>query len=415
MFFVNFCFMIFLGVNFGCSDDPDDINGGVINTGQLKTDTLYVSDIKNYRSILDSVTTGGGTRYYLGSSGTYDFKIALRFGIPESLDSVIVKSAYLRMVSAATYGAGTSMNLEIQSIQKFWSIDDLLWDRLSTSDLSAPFNQTAITPTNKDQNLIVPFNRDTIQKWIVGRTETVQNRGILLGFSNATFIQQFYSGRNLTVSGGLTTFDTLHNTSLVVNWERYDREKNEFESKTTYLIPETVIGLNDNDGGYGGYIYRDRSPQSMNTLTVGGGLPYHALLKFDVSKLPSALTVSFAEMLMTIDQSGNYLRNSGDTNVIEAYVLDTDTANWLPSKLVRGPLSNSFDSVHDDTLKIQISSIVQSWASRPSNNFGLVLEDHFEHSSNPFQLYRLKFNYDPVDRERSPKIIIHYTIPPGVQ
>jgi hypothetical protein len=182
-------------------------------------------------------------------------------------------------------------------------------------------------------------------------------------------------------------------------------------------------------GGEHGYVYRDRSPQPGNTITVGGGVIYHALLNFNTDRLPASATVSNAVLLMRVDPAGSYHYNANtDSIALQAARVETSPAQWKAGDLTLNatdyfnlrvgglPHDHLTDNIKrtDDTLRLTIGAQLQSWVTKPASNYGLEIFSGGELSGNFRNLYRVRFINDPAgDRDRSPKIIIYFTLPPS--
>lgn len=424
---VVFLTILFFGIA-GCEDDgPNAVGLSGIDTGQLagniKTDTLYINDIERDTSYMDTVGTSSSDRLYLGSIDNYDFQIAMRFTMPSEIESVTVTSAKLQLVTSASYGPAGTFTANVRTIRKEWTAGDLRWNRLTgAGDNGDIIAQATITNTPESGTFItINMPRDTIQHWVWAIKDTNRakmNTGIIIEFSGANFVQQFYSANNVLSTGAL---DTNLVPRLDVAYQKFDPQT---QTTTVDHIPVVPVNLTSGiyNQGFSGYIYRDRAPQSPNTLTVGGGVPYHALLKFNTSKIPSNATISLAKLIMKLDASGNYQYSSGDSLLLQALrVLSLD---WVSGSLSNNqtdityinPLSRFrsrlTDNLRNDSLTFNITHQLQDWATFPSRNFGVQIAHGDEVRGNFRSLYRVRFIRNISDRENSPKIIIFYTSPP---
>ena len=411
-----------------CEDDGANavgLNG--IDTGALagniKTDTLYVEDIARDTSFMDSVTTSKTDRLYLGSIDNYDFRIAMRFTMPAEIESVIVTSAKLQLVSAASYGPPGTFTANVRAIKKDWTIDDLKWNRLTgAGDNGDIITQATITNTPESGTFItINMPRDTVQHWVWAINDTSRaksNNGIIIEFSGAGFVQQFYGANIVTALGSL---DTNVVPRLDVAYQKFDPKTNQPNPGHLPIIPVSLSSGIYNQG-FSGYIFQDRAPQATNTLTVGGGVTYHALMQFSTTKIPTNATINLATLIMKLDPTGNYQVSSGDSLLFQA--LRVQSSDWNPGTLTpksldvlyidpasryRGRLT---DNAKDDSLTFNITSQFQDWTTFPSQNFGLRISHADEVLGNFRRLYRVRFINNPLDRENSPKIIIYYTSPP---
>lgn len=426
--FVTVFLVVFLFNLAACEDDGsnavglDGIDTGTL-AGNIKTDTLFVEYLARDTSFMDSVTTGTSDRWYLGSLDNYDFRIAMRFTIPAEIESVIVKSVKLQLISSAAYGSPGSFTANIHAFKKNWTLDDLRWNRLSgAGDYGDVIAQGTINYTSDAGNFMtINIPKDTVQHWVWSLNDTNRaklNNGLMIDFSGAGFAQQFYGPNNLNAFG-------IPDTNVV---PRLDITYEKFDPKTKQLTEDHVIltPVNTPNGNYAqgisGFIFQDRTPQPPNTMTVGGGVPYHSLMYFNTSKIPSNATINLATLIMKLDPSGNYQYSSGDSLLLQA--LRVGSSDWQSGALKVVSLDRAFvdplsrfrqrltDNVKDDSLTFNISRQFQEWTTFPSQNFGLQISHADEIFGNFRKLYRVRFINNPSDRENSPKIIIYYTLPP---
>ena len=426
--FVTVSLIAFLFSFAACEDDgANSIGLEGIDTdgfaGNIKTDTLYVEDMVRDTSFMDSVTTGKSDRWYLGSVDNYDFRIAMRFTMPQEVESVTVTGATLQLVTSAAYGASGSFTANIHAFKKDWTLDDLRWNRLTgAGDYGDIIAQGTINHTAEAGNyMTINLPKDTIQHWVWSLNDTNRaklNNGIMIDFSGANFVQQFYGPNNLNAFG---IPDTNIVPRLDISYQKYDPVTQKITVDHVILTP-----VNTSNGyytqGISGYVFQDRALQPANTLTVGGAVPYHSLMHFNTSKIPGNATINLATLIMKLDPSGNYQYSSGDSLLLQA--LRVNSLDWQSGTLAVANLDRAFvdplsryrkrltDNVKDDSLTFNISRQFQEWVTFPSQNFGLQISHADEVFGNFNKLYRVRFINNPLDRENSPKIIIFYTLPP---
>lgn len=409
-----------------CEDDGANAIGlDGIDTGQLagnvQTDTLYVEDLMRDTSFMDSVSTGSADRLYLGTIDNYDFRIAMKFFMPIDIESVTVKSAKLELISAASYGPPGTFTANVRAINKNWTQEDLRWNRLTgAGDIGDIIAQATITNTPASGTLItINMPRDTIQHWVWAINDTNRakiNRGVIIEFSGTGFVQQFYGANNLTLLGDP---DTNVVPRLDITYEKYDPIEQILDPGHIHIVPVQLTNGRYSQG-YSGYIFRDQStPQQPNALTVGGGVPYHALMQFSASKIPANATINLATLVMKLDPAGNYLYSSGDSLLLQA--LRVESSDWQSGVLTTHNLDEAYinsisryrnrltDNLRDDSLTFNITRQFQDWSTFPLQNFGIRISHADEVIGNFRKIYRVRFVNNPLDRENSPKIIVHYT------
>lgn len=411
------CCLAVLGFLTGCEDSPNSVGvegfdrGGA--TGQILTDTLTVDDITNYVSYMDSISTGSSNRLYLGSVDDLDFRILFRFTIPSVLEEATVLGARLELVPSAVFGTSGSFDVRLHSIRRTWSSGDLRWNRFAAGvDYGDVIAQATLTGADAGgARFQIPVPTDTVQQWIKALNDTqFVNYGLLLDFDPAAgFAQQFY-GATLLASDGLP--DSNYVPRLAVTYQTFDKDS-VVTINTQFLVPINLISYS---GGSQGYVYRDRSPEPSNTLTIGGGVPYHSLLRFSMNRIPSTATISRAELIALRDPSGDYRYTPTDSVILQAGHLSVDPSEWAA-----GNTSILFalptDNMHDDTFRVAITTSAQIWADDDGDNDGLVLfhGNQFLSTGDFSRLYRIRLRIDPLNPEPSPKIVVYYTLPPQIQ
>lgn len=423
-----------LALFIACDDAPSDVGLEGFDrdgaTGEIKKDTLYVDDITNYTSFMDSVVTSGTNRLYLGSVDQYDFRILMRFFFANVDDSIRVTSAALEFVSSASYGSGGSFQANVHSITRDWSASDLKWDRFQEGrDYGASYTQTMITNTNSAGTLFsIPFPIDTVQNWVYATTDTNRhNYGIMVDFpeGSAGFVQQFYSGQSLK-SADIEHPESSTAPRLTFVYQKIDRDNGNITVDTIFIAPviKTLDDGNNYTGGIHGYIYRDRSPQPSNVLTLGNGVVYHPMMRFDVGKIPATATISNAILIMRTDPAGNYNYTAGDSLEVQMTRVESSPDEWVPGNIEINATdynlllgSGTFrdrltDNLNNDTIRLDITLQFQRWVVEPENNFGLQLINEDEFKGDFSRIYRTRIYYNSSDRENSPKIVIYYTLPP---
>ena len=421
--------MLTSAVFLSCEDDGSTDVGLIgLNqseaAGAVRADTLYIDQIVQQRSFMDSVNTSGADRWYVGKIDSYEFRSLMKFFFTADVESVTVQSANLKLVTTESYGGTGSLTINLHPIKKAWTAEDLRWNRFQeNADFGDPVASTTITlPLAAGTTVIIPIPKDTVQHWIWAINDSNRaklNNGLMMSFSSgANVVQQFYSS-NVFTTANLP--DTTKAAFLDVFYSKFNPVNQVLTVDHAFSIPTDLRG----NSGLSGYIYRDNSPQSANTLTVGGGVPYRSLLKFNTSKIATNGTISNAELVMTLDQSGNYLFNQGDTLSLQALRVNEDVPDWKPGmvELNGTDLSRLFndtkfsrrvtDDISDDTLRINITNLVHEWAINPSGNFGMQLFSANEPLNIYSHLFRVRFLSDSLDREKSPKIILTYTLPPN--
>lgn len=402
--------------------DPDIIKG------TLRKDTVDVRSVTHFGSFMDSVSTGNAQRLYLGKSGGYQFRMIFYFAIPTGLDSVNVKPGVrFRLMSAGSFGGSGVFSASIHPVLREWTENDIRWDRFEPGrDYGPAFGQFQVSGSDTQKSVTtITIPRDTVQHWVWAKTDTTRkNFGLLIDFpGDANFIQQYYGG-GVTVSSGGVTPDAGVVPMMIFHWQKTNSTGDIIQDSAT-ITPVTLIsGLSRFSGGRQGYLYRESVPGPGNQLWVGSGIPYHSFIRFASDSIPKGSTISQAIMTMRIDtteagwvtgasrtlQTVRVTTNPADwksggigLNETDSYLIgfeSTDQYRWLTGK------------VKGDTVSFNVTQQLQSWVTNSSSNNGLQIFHTNELTGNFNDIYRMKIRLDSTDPERSPKIVVYYTLPP---
>lgn len=398
----------------GCDDSSNDV--GVegfdrgSSTGSLHVDTLDVGDLTDHLSFMDSVSTGNANTLYLGSVDNMDFRILLRFTIPSTLDDATILAAKIEMVPRKYYGSAGSFPVTMHSIQRNWTTSQMFWNRFQAgADYGDVISQATLTAADAGGSRFeIAVPADTVQNWIRAVSDTnYTNYGLLMDFDpSAAFVQQFYSAYVLNSSG-------VPDSSFAVRLRLTFQREGSSEIEVRDIAPITFSGFS---GGFQGFLYRDRSPQDPTTLTIGGGLPYHSLMRFSTVKIPSSATVNRADLVALRDPAGDYRFATGDTAFVQSAQLGTAPAEWTPGETLLLTLLGQ-TSAGGDTVRLSVTSLFQAWAAGNADNNGLILYNgsQFSRPGDFSKLYRIRLRLDPNDPNVSPKIVVYYTLPPQIQ
>lgn len=417
-----------------CDETIDDIGIEGIDQealgGRFRKDTLFADQLTNAVSFMDSVPTSLTDRLYLGAVDGNEFRIIFYFNIPADAESVIVlpNTTRLNLTYAGAYGGTGSFTASVYPVQRAWESADLRWNRFQPGvDYgTVPIVQFNVTATDSSKvQQTIPLPRDTVQQWVYARTDTTRhNYGILIDFpANPGFVAQFY-GANVTQAASATTPDKAYAPSLVFEYQKVLKSGQIFYDSAT-VFPIVLSGYGSYNGGRQGYLYRDVNPRPASELNVGSGVIYHTLLRFNTNNIPHGATISRADLVLNIDPAGDYRRQTGDSISLQTVRTATDTSGWTPGNVVVSGDDYSWltydnlsqrwltDNAADDTLRFTITRQFQKWVNNPSSNCGLQIYNARELKGGYDRLYRLRiYNNYTLDKYRSPRIIIYYTLPP---
>lgn len=414
----------------GCESQLDD-NGisGIdrrSHSGYLRKDSLMVSAVTHAKSFMDSISTGNAQRLYLGQNSQYRFRMLFYFTLPRTVDSVIVKfGARFRLVSAGSYGSGV-WTATVHPILRQWDENDLRWNRFEPNrDYGPAFAQFPVSSADTQSTVInIDMPRDTIQHWVWALTDTTRKQyGILIDFSpSASHVHQFYGGGTTVATSTVTPNGDLA-PQLIFHWQKVNKKGDWIQDSTTVYPVTLKSGFSSFSGGRQGYVYSENAPLPANELWFGSGIPYHAFLRFSTDSLSKYATISRAVLIMRLDTTaGDYSRLT--QKKVQVVRTETDPTEWQAGQIKLHPDDSyyiQFDTdqkrwltsiTNSDTLQFNITELLQSWVRRPESNKGLQIFNAEELKGNFNDIYRLRIFMHPDHPERSPKIIIYYTIPP---
>ncbi len=402
--------------------DPD-ITGGYLNK-----DTIFTASVTHYRSFMDSVSTGNAMRLYLGQSAGNQFRMIFYFYLPSTYDSVVVKQGVrFQLITSGSYGGSGSFTAGIHPVLRSWDESDVRWDRFAYGrDYGPAFAQFQVSASDTQKSVTtITIPRDTLQNWVWAISDTNRhNYGILIDFpGDAGFVQQFY-GCGVTVSASDITPDAAFAPQMVFHWQKTDSKGNITQDSTTIYPVTLTSGFSRYYGGRQGFLYRESNPYPAGELWVGSGIPYHSFLRFATDSIPKGSTINQALLFMRIDTTAAGWV-TGKSRTLQTVRVTTDPEDWSPGKIGLNETDSYLidfttdqnrwltSTLSGDTVKFNITEQLQSWVSSPSLNKGLQIYSGSELKGDFNDIYRMKIRFNPADTERSPKIVIYYTIPPG--
>lgn len=302
-----------------------------------------------------------------------------------------VKKAQLALPIHLFMGAGTDFSPTIHRVTGNWQEDSVTADKFNNQFDPA----TAGTPIsvaldslrkNTDKDTLW-FNIDStlVQSWIA---DTTNNFGLLVNSSAPDLLVEYHSRNGITKVPRLKlllTQSTGRDTTL------------SFAASADASI-FTRSGILPTD-----------------RLYLGNGEQWQTYLKFTpLDSIPANATINRAELQLSIDSTNTLLNADGMT--LSVYVVKSiESTGELKFILddpndVNDPLLVGAGVVlpADQTLKITLRTLTQSWILEPEKNFGILLE-----SVSPTRdLSRVAFFGGHLDPERAPRMQIDYTIPP---
>lgn len=213
---------------------------------------------------------------------------------------------------------------------------------------------------------------------------------------------------------------------------RYTGSEDLTSEMNVYL--SIISGLQIYDDGY---IVKGYDPQETagqeSLLELNCGMFYRGLLKFSVEdSIPPEATINYAELVMIADSTleGKFARIYDEDSLfvdvdylaVSLYPVEVDVdegeVEWDESfsgdRINYGystqviPLDNEIHHDRLDTLRYDITNLVQVWANDPDLNHGVMLRGGWECSN--FTRGWIFSREAPADKR--PYLLVHYTLPP---
>jgi hypothetical protein len=335
---------------------------------------------------------GSQTTLLLGKHGNAQSFALIRLINYTSLDTANVQSVRVNLRQSGRYGTGAAFTVAAHPVLSTWEEDTVVWSTIKdqydkTSEL------TTFSIPNADTGW-VSFNvpAATMNNWI---TNTSSNYGILLDFSDASFMAQFISS---DASASMGYASVVYKTKAGV-----------LDTVTTYISNDASLLQNLTTTPVK-TLERDK-----DRLQINNGTGYRSLLRFDLSTIPKNATIHQALLSLYVDKANSDTDSSGVTVYADAVVNDS---TWNPVSLALDTLTTYPQaSAYEDVDKVEfststtiaaMSAVVQNWALSNPPNYGMVLYGSSGQDGQWISLYSGKDQpaYKPV-------LKITYSLPPS--
>lgn len=369
----------------GCEEEPTELGLNFVPSW----DTLK-SEVLDSR--VDTIAiTGNNPRKYINTSSSanllvglyqnYISKALLKFiNITPDYDSSTVLSATLNLRSN-DYFFQDSLGVtafEIFSLTQSFDFTEIKYDELTSSSISpTAIGNYSGTLTNLT-SVSINLDNQTVEGWLnyaADTNHTTKNYGtVMLPTSSSNTIKSFYSS---------TQIDTVRPSLTVIV------SKNSNIDTLTLNVSQSV-SLND-------------APTSIvpqDRFVLQSGISFRDIMRFDLSKLPSNITINMAMIELTLDRANSYITSNSDERLLIGML--TDTAEQETDGF--GYYAYKKDSI---VYMTYLNPIFQKWVSGVSTNYGLLIANVSEYSN----LDRFVFYSDTyADVNRRPRLKIIYTI-----
>jgi hypothetical protein len=157
---------------------------------------------------------------------------------------------------------------------------------------------------------------------------------------------------------------------------------------------------------------QDAVPSNNQRLNInfGGGEHTEALIRFDLSSIPSYATVTSANLILTETRIGeNDLNDVIILDQVTSAWSETVTWNTRPSSTPTSIITPAIDSIAPDSTNSYpitgLGSLVQSWVTNSASNFGIKLS-----ATNDTVNFRVSSREDATESFR-PALEVTYSVP----
>jgi hypothetical protein len=146
------------------------------------------------------------------------------------------------------------------------------------------------------------------------------------------------------------------------------------------------------------------APESImmsQRFIIHSGISFRNLLNFDLSKLPSQVTINEAYMELTLDSTASYIKNSKETRI--AFSMVTDSAQ---KKSDGSYFYTSRMDTNRNVFYVRFQPIVQKWCLGKNPQYGILVNYIYE--INGIDKY-VFYSPDASDVSKRPRLRIRYT------
>jgi hypothetical protein len=352
----------------GCAENDGNVGGDIIDPGISGevVDTLFIP------LTLDTcynrqVNSGQSQHLYVGQSAGFQTKILVRFTNFSALpDSFVLDSATIELSMSGICGDTNMVYPDfIASVKQVldvipsdsWSESNVLWDSvLAWSDTSI-FDFT-ISQTPDTDSVVFSIDTAIVNQWISADTSS-PNTGLIFDYGlGSQFARQFLSSEvsDSSLKPQLTLYLTPYDSIADSGWVEQ--------------TPDTIISYASNDV----FICIDTTLLPNDRLYLSRGMARRMIFQFDVSQIfPVFGTyIDKAEYIVFADTASLY--NFGTYSTVastklsdDAWMTDLNDVNYTAS------YTDTYCSIAEDSIKLDITTIFRNWVANPSSNYGMVV------------------------------------------
>lgn len=380
----------------GCNNStPVNLNPDLTDStvvGTPKFSILGPPQLSDTRARI--VNTGGTSPFlYVGEADGKRASFLIRFiftNFPQP-DSLTVNAAELVLRQGKPIGGGNgSFTATAHRATANWIENQVTSETFAGAFDAAILGSTTITAADSD-TVVIPIDASLVQVWADTSDSSFANFGIYVQAQGATFLKQVNSRNAETALPRLRIYGN-----------RASGAADTLEA----------VALDD------AFLFEVLQPPTEGPLYVGNGFEHRSYLRYDLTSIPSAATINFAQLRLPIDTTRTFIAgNEGVVFSLFAVLNESQNLENLMEPLetmvadgrIRGVTGSVLVAV-DSTRSLQVSlrTLVQEWRQGFVSNNGILVV-----ASRPNRdLFRVAFANQASDSSRAPRLEIYYTVPP---
>lgn len=368
----------------GCENSPNDVGLNYVpnaDTSSVKyldseTDTMTITT-NNYKYAINTLLA---TNISVGRYQNYESKVLLKFySFPSNYDSATVLSSVLTL-KYADYYFEDKMGLtdfNVHRVVNNLNYSTVTNDSVSASDFGVKTIGSYSSVVQDSSSINIDLDPDVLKDWFEYAADTsypVKNYGMgLLPNLNSSTIKGFFEFNN-----DVNSVPTI--TAIVSKNGTVD---------TVKLIASLGVTLAN--------VVSFSVPQ--DEFIIQSGIAYRNILNFDLSKLPSNVTINNATLEFTLDNANSYF--SANPNKVITIGMVTDSVTKSDSLYSQAYLLDT------TVYSVALNSVFQRWNSGSMPNLGITMKSFTEiQNLNYFVFYSPTY----FDVTKRPRLKITYTL-----
>ncbi|MCJ7812352.1 DNRLRE domain-containing protein [bacterium] len=334
------------------------------------TDTFYQT----------SISTSGSSYLYVGEYHGTRSQSLMQFSMTDFSDTVTVDSAIVTLYVNTILGSSQIPFIPtVHQITASWEESDISWEDMESGSIignAIPFTETF---ANSD-SVIFTLPPSLIKSWI-DTTDQIENYGILLTY---------------------TTLDT----GSIIQYHSANTTEGTPPILTLFYTENSIKNISDITPVKDAHVSAMQQEPRSDRLFIANSIAFRSLLFFDIDIIPANATINRALLTLHADTSLSYPDNSS-LFYLSAYPV-TDPS-W-PIPLVPYDSSTYAEEIlEEDSIRINVTSIVEGWIYEFIENAGLVLKGIYEDEN----LQQRGFYSTSADSALHPSLEIMYSTPPS--